>query len=141
MPGNGRDFDEFWDKYPSRGDAPHSEKAAHSAFDAVVKSGTDPAVLIAAAMAYAAYCRKERVEPRFVKAAAKFLKDGSFRQYGRKPAAPGGAPDRERWRAPLQRFAASGGKTWNMGLGPKPGERGCEAPADLIEEYLGALAT
>jgi hypothetical protein len=139
--GNGPDFDEFWGKYPSRGDAPHSEKGARTAFDTAVKSGVDPSVLIAAALAYAAYCRKERVKPKFILAAATFLRNGTYQQYAPKRAAPGGARDRDKWRAPLRKFAETGGKIWNHGFGPRPDERGCGAPADLIAEYLGEMTT
>jgi hypothetical protein len=40
------------------------------------------------------------------------------------------------WRNRLANFARTGG--WVPAHGPKPGEPGCEAPADLMREILGA---
>ncbi|MBP2232522.1 hypothetical protein J2847_005851 [Azospirillum agricola] len=45
--------------------------------------------------------------------------------------------DRARWRSRLTGYAA--GSPWVTGWGPKPGERGCDAPADLVAEILGDL--
>lgn len=64
-------FEEAWGVYPKR---PNNSKAkARKAWDARVKAGEDPAVMLAGVHAYAAYVERERMEPKFIKQAATFF--------------------------------------------------------------------
>jgi hypothetical protein len=86
--GDADGFNRFREAYPSRGGAPDPDDPIRSAYDRQVEAGTDPEVLITAAKSYAAYCRKHRTEPRFVKSAANFLQQGIWQQYTGKSRSP-----------------------------------------------------
>jgi hypothetical protein len=49
------EFDRFWRAYPHRGEHPNPRKPANLEFDAAVKKGVDPTVIIRGAEIYAAY--------------------------------------------------------------------------------------
>jgi len=59
-------FDRFWASYPRReGTSP--KKPAKAKFEAFVRKGIDPEVIIAGAKRYADECARLRTEPRYVK--------------------------------------------------------------------------
>lgn len=136
--GGGGDFVHFWEAYPSRGDAPNPEKPAREAFDRLVASGVDPAVIIGGARGYAAWCRKAGKDGTDkVKQALGFLRDQVYAEYS-KPRPVPGADDREMWRAKLKGWKDFG--IWPSGWGAKPGAPGCQVPADLVAEFMGEPA-
>lgn len=75
-------FDRFWDAYPSR--HPHSNKkqAAHTAFRAQIKLGTEDTRLISGAFSYGEHCKKEGIEPRYIMQAATFLNGREWEEWG-----------------------------------------------------------
>lgn len=64
-------FEEAWAAYPRRANNPKGK--AKRAWTARLKSGVRPETLLAGVRAYAAYCERERVEPKFIKLAATFF--------------------------------------------------------------------
>lgn len=67
-------FDRFWRHYPRK----VSKAAAKRKWATVLKAGTDPEVIIAAAAAFAAFVASERTEPRFVKHPDAWLNKGCW---------------------------------------------------------------
>lgn len=67
-------FDQGWDEYPKR---PGNSKAdALKAWKARLKEGHKPETMIAGVKRYAAYCKAEKTEPKYVKQAATFFGPG-----------------------------------------------------------------
>ena len=61
----------IWKAYPTR---PNNSKAkARKAYLARLAEGVEPTTLLEAVNRYAAFCRREKTEPRFIKQAATFL--------------------------------------------------------------------
>jgi hypothetical protein len=56
------DFDRFWEAYPSRGQHPNPKQPARLKFNAAVKHGVDPGLIIAAAESYRAYAVEQGIE-------------------------------------------------------------------------------
>lgn len=67
-------FEEAWAAYPKRPN--NSKAAAKKQWDARVKSGADPAVMVEGTRRYAEYVAAEKIEPRFVKMASTFYGPG-----------------------------------------------------------------
>lgn len=63
------EFDEFWNQYPRHID----KKRAYKAWCARLKAGYSPAAMIQAATNYAAHCKSNSTEERFIKHPATFI--------------------------------------------------------------------
>jgi hypothetical protein len=66
-------FQAFWQAYPSRSPHPNPKKLARAKFEAAIKRGVDPAVIVAGAERYARYAASERTDPRYIAQAATWL--------------------------------------------------------------------
>jgi hypothetical protein len=75
-------FNTFWRVYPSRGAQANPKKPAREKFEAAVKRGTDPELLIRAAANYAEAMRRSGTAGRFIKTAEVWLTKASWEQYG-----------------------------------------------------------
>jgi uncharacterized protein YdaU (DUF1376 family) len=73
------DFEEFWKSYPRRQGA-NPKTPAFKAFDAVVKSGTDPAAIIAGARR-CAIADRDKIGTPFIPQAVKWLRDRRWEDY------------------------------------------------------------
>jgi len=71
-------FEQAWDKYPSRPGA--SKKDAFKAWDARIKTGSDPAVILDGVTRYAAYCKASGTDPQYIKQATTFFGPGEHYQ-------------------------------------------------------------
>jgi hypothetical protein len=71
--GANREFETFWQIYPHRGSFPDPKKAARLKFEAAVKRGVDPAVIVAGAERYRAHVEQRSIEARFVVQAVTWL--------------------------------------------------------------------
>lgn len=67
-------FDEAWKAYPQRPGNPRG--SAFRAWSARIKEGVSPEAMLAGVRAYAAHCRREGTEPRYIKMAATFFGPG-----------------------------------------------------------------
>ncbi len=74
-------FEEFWQAYPPR--RPHSnpKKTARAKFEAALKRGVEPAVIIRGAENYAAYVQRERPDSKFVAQAQTWLDQERWKEY------------------------------------------------------------
>ena len=75
-------FDTFWRIFPSRGGHTNPKKPAHEKFNAAVKRGVDPELIIRAAENYAAHIVRSNTAGRYVKQAQFWLSQESWEQYG-----------------------------------------------------------
>jgi hypothetical protein len=75
-------FDQFWRAYPSRGRQANPKKPAREKFDAAVKRGIDPDLMIRAAGNYAEAMRRSGTAGRYIKTAEVWLNKASWEQYG-----------------------------------------------------------
>jgi hypothetical protein len=66
-------FEAFWQAYPSRSPHPNPKKLARANFEAVIKRGVDPAIIVAGAERYARYAAAERTDPKYIAQAATWL--------------------------------------------------------------------
>jgi hypothetical protein len=66
-------FERFWLAYPSRSPHPNPKKMARAKFEAAIKRGVDPAIIVAGAERYAKYAAGERTDPRYIAQAATWL--------------------------------------------------------------------
>jgi hypothetical protein len=76
------EFDTFWRAYPSRGAQANPKKPAREKFEAAVKRGVDPELLVRAAGNYAEAMRRSGTAGRFIKTAEVWLNKASWEQYG-----------------------------------------------------------
>lgn len=67
-------FEQVWEEYPARPGA--SKKDAFRAWDARVKSGTDPEIIRMGAIRYSVYCRAVGTDPQFIKQPTTFFGPG-----------------------------------------------------------------
>lgn len=84
-------FLECWALYPKRPN--NSRERALKAYDARIKAGADPAAILDGVKRYAAYCRREGTEGRYIKQAATFFGpdkhwESDYSSPTRKPAQP-----------------------------------------------------
>jgi uncharacterized protein YdaU (DUF1376 family) len=73
------EFEEFWKAYPRRQGA-NPKTPAFKAFDAAVKSGADPALIIAGA-SRCAIADRDKIGTQFIPQAVKWLKDRRWEDY------------------------------------------------------------
>jgi hypothetical protein len=129
--GSEGDFIHFWTAYPSRGDATNPKHPAQEKFDRLVKSGVNPAVIIAGAESYAEHCRASgREGTDKVMQAKTFLHQQVYADYSKPKAVPGTG----KWRSRINHFRKTG--EWDPAWGGQPGLETCQAPADLVAEIL-----
>lgn len=127
-------FERFWKAYPSRGDSPNPKKPCRAKFAAAVKSGTDPEAIIRGA---ARYADKMAGEPNraLVCQAQTFLSQARWEQYADAPVPiPPRDQQREQWRQRLIGYRDK--RIWLGSWGAPPGDRYCDAPADLVAQIV-----
>ena len=66
-------FEAFWRAYPSRLPHPNPKKTARAKFEAAIKGGVDPAIIVAGAKRYARYIAAERTDPKYTAQAVTWL--------------------------------------------------------------------
>jgi hypothetical protein len=73
-----RQFEAFWQAYPSRRPHPNPRKPALLKFAAAIKCGVDPAVIIAGAGRYSAYVKRQIKETNFIRQAVTWLRNDGW---------------------------------------------------------------
>lgn len=131
-------FEEFWREYPRR-DGENPKAPARKVFEALVKSGTDPTVILAG-IRCAKTAHRDRIGTPYIPQAVKWLRDRRFDDYagqnGQLPLANAPAepsvPDEH-----FERAIVNYGKgvPWPNGFGSPPGYAGCKAPQHLLEKH------
>jgi hypothetical protein len=123
-------FDEFWKEYPKR-DGDNPRKPAEKKFNALVKTGVDPEIMIAGARQAAADARKRSIyATKFVPQAIKWLNDQRFLDVATQAFNEPAAVD---WEQVLSVYRRTG--HWSRWAGPDPDSPACRAPAQLLEKY------
>lgn len=126
-------FDEFWQCFPRR-DGPNPRKPAEQKFNALVKTGVDPQIMIDAARKLAADEQKRgNIGTRFIAQAATWLNQTRWIDHAA-IAFEETAQTEIDWDAQVARFKRGIG--WSAKwYGPEPGQYGCRAPPDVLAKY------
>jgi hypothetical protein len=125
-----RAFDQFWRAYPRR-DGANPRQPAERRFLELVRSGIDPALMVAAARRLAAeLAANNTAGTRFVPQALTFLAQQRFAD-GVAPAAA--EPASLDIAEAVKLFARTG--HWSRFAGPAPGLAGCRAPPELLARH------
>ncbi|SEN67354.1 hypothetical protein [Bradyrhizobium sp. OK095] len=126
-------FEEFWKAYPRRkGDNPR--KTAEGKFNALVKTGLDPQMLIDAIKQYAAD-KADKIGTEFIPMASTWLNQQRWTDHAAVAAlqALGGEAAQFPIEDVVKMFAKGG--YWSRHAGPAPGLTGCKASAELLAKY------
>lgn len=136
------EFEKFKAAYPSRIGAQGWPEASRN-FQKLVKSGTSPEILIRAAQNYnQSTIDKSADERQFIMQAASFLgpRKQAWKEFMNGAAVNGHAVSRETrrvdpgtWDGRVEAFRDQG--LWNPAWGPKPTEPGCNAPAEVLQQF------
>jgi hypothetical protein len=74
-------FDEFWRVYPSRGGHSNPKKPAQEKFDAAIKRGIDPDLIVCGAGNYAEAMRRSGTAGKYIAQAQTWLTQERWQQY------------------------------------------------------------
>jgi hypothetical protein len=122
-------FEEFWKAYPRRMGA-NPKAPAEKLFAAAVKSGADPAEIIAGATRCATV-DAAKINTEYIPQAVKWLRDKRWRDYLDEPAAEEFVPD---WDGQIVRWLR--GQGWSTRwYGAEPGQPGCKVPAEILTKH------
>ncbi|MGJ4954608.1 YdaU family protein [Bradyrhizobium sp. HKCCYLRH2015] len=126
-------FDEFWTAYPRR-DGPNPRKPAAVKFDALVKSGGDPQVMIDAARKLAAdEAARGNIGTRFVPQAVTWLNQQRWDDHAAVAAARASEAGPDQIEEAVRMFARI--RRWSRWAGPEPGMLGCRASVELLAKH------
>jgi hypothetical protein len=127
-------FDEFWKTYPRR-DGQHPRKPAEVRFNALVKSGVDPEMLIAEAKKlHTAESARGNVGTRFIPMAVTWLNQQRWSDHAAVAFTATEMPPEAILEKSVEMFAKTG--RWSRWAGsPEPGEPGCRASVELLAKY------
>jgi hypothetical protein len=126
------EFEEFWKTYPKReGDNPKSP--ARKAFEAAVKQGFDPKVIIAGLRIGTAR-NHDKVGTRFIPRASTWLNERRWEQYTQSAEAAAQPDVPIDWDQILGTFKQFG--RWpSSGYGGQPGMVSCRVPAEVLRKH------
>lgn len=124
-------FEDFWKAYPRREGA-NPRKPAESKFNALVKSGADPEMMIAAARQLSqAESAKGNIGTRFIPMASTWLNQQRWADHA---ALAFLASETEMPIEDAVKFFAKVGR-WSRWAGPEPGQLGCKASDELLAKH------
>jgi hypothetical protein len=78
-------FEKFWQEYPSRRQHSNPQKPAREKFEALIKRGIEPEMLIAAAERYRRTTERDGTDPRYIAQAVTWLRQERFADEVRLP--------------------------------------------------------
>jgi hypothetical protein len=81
-------FESFWQAYPSRHPHTNPRTPAREKFEAAVKRGVDPAVIVHGAENYRAFVERAGTEPRYVAQALTWLRQERWNDHQQPPEPP-----------------------------------------------------
>lgn len=129
-------FEEFWTAYPRR-EGPNPRKPAESKFNALVKTGLDPQMLIDAVKKLATdEAGRGNIGTRFVPQAATWLNQQRWSDHAAVAAlaeAAGTTVSELQLESAVKFYART--RVWSRHAGPEPGLTGCKASAELLAKY------
>jgi hypothetical protein len=129
-------FEEFWKERPRRdGDDPR--KPAEKKFNALVKTGVDPDVMISGAKLASVAARERGIYgTKFVPQTVKWLNDQRFVDYAAEAYTAAQTPAEEGdafWDAVLTSFKRFG--TWSREAGPNLESPDCRVPPEMLSKH------
>lgn len=127
-------FEEFWKEYPQRnGDNP--KLPARMKFDALVKTGIEPQVIIAGVKRYAAKCREQNhIGTQYIAHALKWLNEQRWADIAAVSylaAERAADPKPQDWAAAVKRWL-SNESLWPRWAGPDPTSPTCRCPDEIL---------
>jgi hypothetical protein len=126
-------FDEFWQAYPRR-DGPNPRRPAEQKFHALIKSGVEAAMLIAAVKRLACEeAAKNNIGTRFIPQAMTWLAQQRWADHAATALAKDTAAPQLAIEDAVKMFAKT--RHWSKWAGPEPGMRGCRASPQLLAQY------
>ncbi|WP_163150427.1 YdaU family protein [Bradyrhizobium uaiense] len=129
-------FEEFWTAYPRR-EGPNPRKPAESKFNALVKTGLDPEMLINAAKKLAMDENgRGNIGTRFIPQAVTWLNQQRWSDHAAVAAladAAGTTVSELQLESAVKFYART--RVWSRHAGPEPGLTGCKVPAELLAKY------
>jgi hypothetical protein len=136
-PPDARDFfEEFWKEYPAR-DGDNPKLPAKIKFDALVKTGVDPELMIAGAKRYAAKAReKGQAGTQYVAHALKWLSEQRWADTAAVAfinAERSADPQPADWRMAVKRWLGNESH-WPRWAGNSPGSSACRCPPEILLE-------
>jgi hypothetical protein len=129
-------FDEFWQAYPRR-DGPNPRKPAETKFNALVKTGLDPQMLIDAAKKLASdEAARGNIGTRFIPQSVTWLNQQRWSDHAALAVLQSIADPQamEKHLEDAVKMFAKGG-FWSRHAGPAPGLIGCRASVELLAKY------
>lgn len=127
-------FDEFWQAYPER-DGDNPRLPAKLKFDALVKTGVDPELMIAGAKRYADKAReKQQIGTQYIAHALKWLSDQRWADIAAVAyvaAERSDQPNEKDWDAAVKRWLKNE-SLWPRWAGSSPGSSACRCPAEVL---------
>lgn len=134
-PPSGRDFfEEFWEAYPPR-DGDNPKIPAKMKFDALVKTGLDPELIIAGAKRYSAKAREQnKIGTQYVAHALKWLSEKRWSDVAAVSYLAGERSDDPKpadWDAAVKRWMLNESH-WPRWAGPEPTSAACRCPAEIL---------
>jgi hypothetical protein len=126
-------FDEFWQAYPRR-DGPNPRRPAEQKFHALVKSGVEAAMLIAAVKRLACEeVAKNNIGTRFIPPAMTWLSQQRWADHAATALAQDTVAPQLAIEDAVKMFAKT--RHWSKWAGPEPGMLGCRASPELLAQY------
>lgn len=126
-------FEEFWKAYPRR-DGANPRAPAEKKFKALVKSGVDPEIMIAAVKALAsAESAKGNIGTSFIPQAMTWLNQNRWSDHAAVAFLMAEADPAVQIEAAVKMYAKQ--RFWSKHAGPEPGQMGCRASAELLAKY------
>jgi hypothetical protein len=124
-------FDEFWKEMPKR-DGDNPRKPAEKKFNALVKTGVDPDVMIAGARQASADARRRSIYgTKYVPQAIKWLNDQRFLDCAAQAFTD--QADELDWDSVCQAFKKIG--HWSKHAGNDPSSPNCRCPPEILAKY------
>jgi hypothetical protein len=126
-------FEEFWKDYPKR-DGDNPRKPAEKKFNALVKTGVDPEVMISGARQASADARARGIySTKYVPQAIKWLNDQRFHDYA-VAAASSSSSEEVNWDAICLTYKKLG--LWSKHApGNGPDSPSCQCPRDILAKH------
>lgn len=125
------DFERFRAAYPKR-DGTDPKEPARKKFEAMVKSGINPDLIIAGAEVFAAAEQKRgNIGSRFIPHSATWLNKRQWEDH-QPQRETSAASEAESWRIPVENWRRDPSTWASHAWGPAPGEPGCQVPKSLL---------
>lgn len=130
-------FERFRAAYPKR-DGSDPREPARKKFEAAVRSGTDPELIIRGAELFAqAEAKRGNVGSRFIPHSATWLNKRQWQDQETESRASPPRLDQDRWSFVVRRWQADP-RSWDShAWGPAPREPGCRVPVLILDDLLG----